>query len=148
MLLCDGVNGPANMGSIFRACDAFGVQRIISNRKIPVDSARFRKTARNTQTRLEFQSESDLLEIIEELKAADYEILALEITASSIPLAQSKLTTKKKIALIVGDENHGISEEVMNLTAEVVHIPMYGQNSSMNVAQATAIALYQIATHE
>ncbi len=148
VLLCDGVNGPANLGSIFRTSDAFGVLKIYSNRSIPIDSARFRKTARNTQTRLSFQENFDLLIAIDALKSKGYLVIALEITKSSIPIAQSRALLNHKIALLVGDENHGISDDVLARADEIVHLPMFGQNSSMNVAQATAIALFQIATHE
>ena len=47
------------------------------------------------------------------------------------------------MGLILGDENFGVSEFVLEQCDAVVHINMYGNNSSMNVAQATSIALYE-----
>ena len=44
--------------------------------------------------------------------------------------------------MIVGNENFGISESVLKKVDQTVHITMYGNNSSMNVVQATAIGLY------
>ncbi|HCY81920.1 MAG TPA: RNA methyltransferase, partial [Xanthomarina gelatinilytica] len=41
-------------------------------------------------------------------------------------------------------ENFGISETVLTLSDAIIHINMFGQNSSMNVVQATSIALYEI----
>ena len=46
--------------------------------------------------------------------------------------------------LVVGSERNGIQHEILTCADSVYHIPMYGQNSSMNVAQATSIALYEI----
>ena len=46
--------------------------------------------------------------------------------------------------MIVGDENFGISEAVLKVSDTIIHINMFGQNSSMNVVQATTIALYEI----
>ena len=48
-----------------------------------------------------------------------------------------------KIAFIIGDENHGVSDAILKQCNVIVHIEMYGQNSSMNVVQATSIALYE-----
>ena len=62
----------------------------------------------------------------------------------SQPIYNFNTPINQNIALIVGDENFGISEDVLKLCDAVIHIPMYGQNSSMNVVQATNIALYEI----
>ena len=78
------------------------------------------------------------------LKAKGYFIIALEITSNSEPINTFKTPLQQPIALIVGDENFGISEDVLNLSDVVIHINMFGQNSSMNVVQATTIAFYEI----
>ena len=46
--------------------------------------------------------------------------------------------------MVVGAERYGISENILNILDDCYHIEMYGQNSSMNVAQATSIALYEL----
>ena len=79
-----------------------------------------------------------------ELKSKKHYLVALEITSSSKSLNHFSFPTNQPIALIIGDENFGISESLLKLCDAVVHIPMYGQNSSMNVVQATNIALYEI----
>jgi len=48
------------------------------------------------------------------------------------------------VALVIGDENSGISEEILSQCKKQVHITMFGKNSSMNVSQAAAIALYEL----
>ena len=80
---------------------------------------------------------------IQELKAENYTLIALEITEKSIPISELKLEKNSKIAIVIGDENHGVSASILEQCDTVVHIEMYGQNSSMNVVQATSIALYE-----
>ena len=46
--------------------------------------------------------------------------------------------------LVIGDENFGVSDNILSISDAIIHIDMFGQNSSMNVVQATSIALYQI----
>jgi len=69
--------------------------------------------------------------------------VSLEITTDSRPIHTHNFH-QTPLALIIGDENHGISEAVLNQSDNVIHIDMFGQNSSMNVVQATSIALYEI----
>lgn len=144
VLLCDGVQSPANIGALFRISEAFGIQKIIfCNAEIDFSSARLRKTARNTIEKTTYSVSSNIEAELEQLKLQNYELIALEITDSSTAL-ESFQPTNKKIALVIGNERHGISEEVLALVSGIVHIQLYGTNSSMNVSQATGIALFSL----
>ncbi|NQY07011.1 MAG: TrmH family RNA methyltransferase, partial [Flavobacteriaceae bacterium] len=74
-----------------------------------------------------------------------HHLVALEITENSEAIHKHQFQLNKPIALIVGDENFGISEAILAQCHATVHIEMFGQNSSMNVVQASNIALYEIA---
>lgn len=144
VLLCDGVQSPANIGSLFRISEAFGVEKIIfCNATIDFSSARLRKTARNTIEKTAYSASGDILAELEQLKLQNYELVALEIADSSIGL-ESFHPSNNKIALVIGNERHGISDEVLALVSGIVHIRLYGTNSSINVSQATGIALYSL----
>jgi tRNA G18 (ribose-2'-O)-methylase SpoU len=68
----------------------------------------------------------------------------LEITDVSSPIQKVDFSTEGPMAIIVGAENRGISDPVLKTADSVLHIEMFGNNSSMNVVQATNIALYEI----
>ncbi len=145
ILVCDGVKSPSNIGSLFRICDALGVSEIIfCNSELNIKSPRLHKTARSTQNRVKYSDSSDIIETIEKLKKNDFTIVGLEITDSSISLETLSVEKDKKIALIIGNEQQGISKKVLEQIKITVHIDMFGENSSMNVVQATSIALYSI----
>lgn len=148
ILLCDHVKSPANIGGIFRLADAFAVSEIIFHgTHIDLTSNRLKKTARNTHESIPFHESENLIDNIKILKTQGYSILALEITSQSKSIATFEVANHDKIALIVGDERNGISTEILNnYVNHTLHIPMYGRNSSMNVAQATAIALYSLSS--
>ena len=74
----------------------------------------------------------------------DFEKIALEITTESQKIEDLELNFNKKIALIIGSEISGISNELLEICNKTVHIEMFGKNSSMNVVQAASIALYEI----
>ena len=101
------------------------------------------KTSRSTEKYVSYELSKNILEVIGSYKNSHL-LLGLEITSNSLPIKEFTFETEKPLALIIGNENFGISEEVLKHLDQTVHITMYGQNSSMNVVQATTVALYEI----
>ena len=145
ILLLDNIIGEANLGSMFRLADAFGIEKIIFCGSEPnLKSNRLKRTARHTHNTVAFEFEEDTVLALEKLRSNAYSPLAIEITTTSLPIENFSLQNSLKIVLVAGNERHGISEEVLNLCNHVFHIEMFGKNSSMNVAQSVGIALYEI----
>jgi tRNA G18 (ribose-2'-O)-methylase SpoU len=143
-LVCDNVSNAPNIGSLFRIADAFGISDIIFCGANVALGKRMTKTSRSTEKYVSHKIEEHIEEVIDDLKAKNYFLLALEITENSTDLTQFSLNTKQPIALLLGDENFGISETILSKVNAIVHIEMFGNNSSMNVVQATSIALYEL----
>ena len=133
-----------NIGSLFRISDALGVEELIFCGENLQLGKRMKKTSRSTEKYVSHKVESDILQVVTSLKAKRYIIIALEITDSSISLDDFLLNTNQPIALIIGNENIGVSEDILKLADEIVHIKMFGENTSMNVVQATSITLYEL----
>lgn len=143
-LICDNVTNTPNIGSLFRISDALGVEELIFCGENLQLGKRMKKTSRSTEKYVSHKVESDILQVVTSLKAKRYFIIALEITDSSISLDDFILNTNQPIALIIGNENVGVSEDILKLADEIVHIKMFGENTSMNVVQATSIILYEL----
>ena len=144
ILICDHISSPANQGALFRLADAFGVREILFVGSEPdLKSSRLKKTARNTHNTVPysyFEAEQELLNYLKDL---EYNLIALEITNDSKPITQIDMK-QKKLAILLGNEQHGVQNIFLSKANEVAHIPMFGSNSSMNVAQAAAIALFEL----
>lgn len=143
-LVCHNVTNAPNIGSLFRVSDAFGVEKLILCGENIQLGRKMTKTSRATEKVVDFEIAESASKIIEDLKSKNYQIISLEITNTSKPIHTYKLSKERPIALIVGDENFGISESILKISDAVIHIDMFGQNSSMNVVQATNIALYEM----
>ena len=143
-LICDNVTNAPNIGSLLRISDALGVEELIFCGENSQLGKRMKKTSRSTEKYVSYKEESDILQVVTSLKAKRYFIIALEITDSSISLDDFILNTNQPIALIIGNENVGVSEDILKLADEIVHIKMFGENTSMNVVQATSIILYEL----
>ncbi|MFD2827046.1 TrmH family RNA methyltransferase [Leeuwenhoekiella polynyae] len=145
VLVCDGLSSPANAGSLFRLADALGIAHLyFCNSSINFESTRLKRTARSSEKSIAFSEVEDLAALLSTLKTEGYVILGLELTTTSQPLSEFATHNFEKIALVLGNERHGISDAILNLTNHSIYIPMRGKNSSMNVSQAAAIAAYQL----
>ncbi len=143
ILVCDNITKAPNIGSLFRTADAFGIEKLIfCGKDIPL-GRRMTKTSRATEKVVRHEVSESILEVVKNLKKQNYTIVSLEITSNSVPIHAYQCPSKP-LALIIGDENHGVSDTVLKLSDVVIHIDMFGQNSSMNVVQASAIALYEL----
>jgi len=142
--VCDNVTNAPNLGSLFRIADAFGIEKLILCGEHISLGRKMAKTSRATEKTVNYEICTSASNVVENLKNEGFQIISLEITTTSQPIHQFKFSAEKPIALIIGDENFGVSEVILNNSNAIIHIDMFGQNSSMNVVQATNIALYEI----
>ena len=130
-----------NLGLILRSADIFGVNAVYyrQNNQI-VKNKQLLKLSRNSSIPIYFTGE---LSSLFNLKNSGYQIAALEITDTSIPLRLGSFS--QKTCLVVGNEKNGIPREVLDIADYSYHIEMIGDRiSSLNVSIATSIALYEI----
>lgn len=144
VLICDNVTNAPNIGSLFRIADAFSIEKLILSGENITLGRKMTKTSRSTEKTVNYEIITNILNTITDLKKSNYQIISLEITTDSKPIHRFKFSSKQPIALVIGDENFGVSEAILKQSDAVIHINMFGKNSSMNVVQATNIALYEI----
>jgi tRNA G18 (ribose-2'-O)-methylase SpoU len=143
-LVCDHIYFQQNLGSLFRIGEAFGIEKIIFiGKDIPLTPRKINKTSRSTHLQIPHSIIEETTEAIALLQE-EYHIIALEITSTSNPIQQLSVPKNKKVALLIGNEIEGVSASLLAIANQITHITMYGNNSSMNVVQATSIALYEI----
>lgn len=141
ILICDEVNDAKNIGAIFRLADASGVQKVFFvSDKLPKKFIKIDKVARSTRHIIPhlFCSKTEVLKNLN----SDVNIVAIETTDKSIPY--NDFLPEGTTALILGSEVNGVSEFFLKECHEAIHIPMHGLNSSMNVAMAGAIVIYDL----
>ena len=144
-LLAHDVQRPANVGSLFRLADALGIESIfLTGQSCTPAHPKARKAARTTEQRVPFAQCDDPLPVVAALKRDGYRIVSLEISSASIGIHRLPVAPGDRICLILGNESAGVCQSLLDASDATVHIPMRGENSSMNVASACAIAAYVI----
>ncbi len=142
-LLSDHVISDRNIGGLFRVCDAYGIKEFLICGRENKLGRKVRQTSRSAEDVVQHSFYPESVKLVEKLKAKGYYIISLEITDNSIALHEFRLALERDVILVVGDERFGIQEEILNLSDIVVHVEMFGRNSSMNVVQAANAALYE-----
>jgi len=134
-----GVTDPFNIGSIFRICEAVGCREIIFVDSTDIGAQKVKRASRHTSGIVPYRciSLEDFSSLVKRLPT----LVAVEITSKSTDIYKTQLP--QDVALVIGGERYGIPEEVLERCAYAVHIPMFGVNSSMNVATSLGIVLYE-----
>ncbi len=144
-VVCDKIRTPENIGMTFRVCESFGVQKIILSAESPSPKDKtVKRISRNTNELIAYETSNNLFKTVTELKQNGCKIIAVEITKTAIPIQKLNFQKKEELVLIIGTERNGIEEELLHLAHETVYIPMYGENSSMNVVNALSVVLYEL----
>ena len=140
-LLLDRLADPRNIGALFRIADAARLQAIYGYRMPALlHRKKLHRVARGTQTHIPYTPLRDQEAVRRLTETA--RLVALERTNDSVP--DTEYAPALPCILIVGNEQQGVSPELLALAHDCIHIPMYGVNTSMNVAVATGIAVYKL----
>lgn len=155
IVIAHNIRSTHNIGSVFRTSEGFGVEMLILSGYTPYPktendarlphiadkiTGQIHKTALGAESLVPFVHYDTLNLACPEL--AGYRIVALEQAPGSINLRSYHRT--EKIALLLGEEVHGIGPELLACVDDVIEIPMCGQKESFNVSVAAGIALYQL----
>ncbi len=146
-LVLEDIYHAQNASAAIRTCDCFGIQtmHVIENRNefnlhtgITLGSAnwvdliRYNEEENNTRTTLK------------KLKKEGYKIVATSPLADNKSLYDIELD--KPLAIVLGNEHHGISEVVKEEADEFITIPMHGFTESFNISVSAAICLSELTT--
>ncbi len=139
----DNVRSLHNVGAIFRTADGAGFGGVIlCGITGTPPRPEIRKAALGAEEFVPWRYVRSTREALEELSQQGYFIVALEKTDRSRLMWEVELRTP--LALVVGHEFHGISDEILELADAVAHLPMHGRKASLNVSVAFGIAAYEI----
>ena len=144
-LILPNIRSCHNVGAMFRTGDAFGVTKIFlvgytaSPPKPQID-----KVSLGAEKWIPWVKRKNLKRLIISLKKKGVKIVGLEKNESSRDIGVLDIKNIKDIALVVGNEVDGISEDILKLCDNVVHIPMYGKKESLNVSVAAGVAMYAV----
>ncbi len=141
ILILDRITDVRNFGAIARSAECAGVHAVVISERgsAPVNSDAV-KTSAGALSHLNICRTDSLREAIIFLKESGVHVIAATEKGSEI---YYKANYKGPIALIMGCEERGVSQELLKLADEEVKIPVLGKIESLNVSVAASVILYE-----
>mgnify|MGYP001584275311 CR=1 FL=1 len=143
-IILDNVLDTYNVGAIFRLADAVAAKKIYlcGHTETPPNS-RIKKASINTTEWVNWKHRESAVDALLELKTQNSKLKTIAIEQSPKSISYMEANYEFPIALVVGNETHGVSKEVLKIADQIVEIPMFGINVSLNTMVSLAIVLYK-----
>ncbi len=132
-----------NLGSIFRTADALDTEKIyLTGFTGTPKQSKVKKTALGAEENIAWEKVTSTSKVIEELRSQGYQIIGLEKTTNSQDFRKWKPT--RKTAILLGNEERGLSPRILKQCDKVIHLSMEGIKESLNVSVAAGAIGYYI----
>ncbi len=143
-VITDDVRSAHNVGAILRTSDAFRLERVVLCGISPgADQRAVRKTSLGAEETVPWEQVASVLEAVETARADGYTVAALELTDTPTLVHQAPASAFP-LALVVGNEVDGVSDEVIAVCDLAMEIPQWGAKQSLNVSVAFGIAAHAL----
>lgn len=144
MVVLDDLRSQWNTGSILRSAEAAGFGRVAMAGITPLPAARgVQRVALGAEDSVSWLYEPRIVRLLRRLIGEGYEPVALEQTRDAVPIED--FAPPSKLALLIGSEVGGVSQEALRLCPRRVQIPLAGRKASLNAAVAFGVAAFRLA---
>ncbi|MBF0274966.1 MAG: hypothetical protein HQK84_07020 [Nitrospinae bacterium] len=141
-IVLDSLKSAHNIATILRLADAVLAEKVfICGNTVSLPNKKIIKFAKGTEKWVDWEYHKSSVDVISSLKEKGVSIVALEIANQSIEY--SELKTEFPVCLILGREDHGVSNKALELSDHIVHLPILGMGNSINVSTAASVVMYE-----
>lgn len=139
----DNIRSAHNVGSAFRSCDAFKIDRIYLCGICAVPpSAEIHKSALGAEDSVDWEHVDDTAVLVDRLHGEGYTVVSVEQTVNSKKLDVFRPEPGRKYALVFGNEVDGVNQEVVDKSDFALEIPQFGTKHSLNVSVSMGVVLW------
>ena len=143
IVLLESVRDPSNIGAIIRSAAALGIDRLILSADCAdVYHPRAVRASMGTLFNQPIDRVADLGETVKGLRAAGRRVFAAALTEEADCLGSFSL--QKSDCIVIGNEGHGLSDEIVRQCTKSVIIPMSGRAESFNAAVAASLLMWEM----
>ena len=141
VLAVDGVQDPGNLGTILRTASAFGYSDILLGGCADIYHPRTVRASMGALFRSRIHICESLCGALSELKNAGHRIISAALAENVMTLGDASLAADD--CIVIGNEGHGISDEVLAVSDAVMKIPMAAGTESLNAGTAAAVLMWE-----
>ena len=144
VVVLDSIRSMNNVGSVFRTCDAFKIEKLyLCGITACPPNKEISKTALGATESVDWEYAEDVMPLAERLKQEGYAVLMVEQVDESRKLQDVNFKDYEKVALVVGNEVFGVDERLLPVCDAAVEIPQFGTKHSLNVTIAAGIVIWE-----
>ena len=141
IILCD-VRDPSNLGSVIRSSVAFGTEHIIlTGSCADIYSPKTVRSAMGSLFRVKVTVAPDTVSLIDVIRKRGRRVLAAELNERALSIDEAALCASDVV--VIGNEGHGIPEEISQICNGSVYIPISSRTESLNASVAAAIFMWE-----
>ena len=140
-VVLENIHDPHNVSAIFRTCDAVGVPKVTLLYTVESFPKISKTSSASSRKWVDHEKCDNTEKCFRKLKKEGFKIIATALNEKAKNLYDLDLT--QKVAIVMGNEHRGVSDEVLKHADEILYIPMRGMIQSLNVSVATAVILYE-----
>lgn len=140
-VVLENIHDPHNVSAIFRSCDAVGVSQVDLLYNIEQFPKISRVTSASSKKWVEQRRFNKVDECVVNLKDEGFKVYGTILSEKAENIYNIDFT--EKIAIVMGNEHRGISDEMSQAVDKHIYIPMRGMIQSLNVSVAAAVVLYE-----
>lgn len=142
ILALDAIRDPGNVGALIRTADAFGIDGVIlSSDTVELYNPKVVRSTMGSIFHLPILDDVDLEKTIPKLKKGNFKIYGTDVKEGK---DSDKVDYSEKICLLIGNESEGLNKNLLDLSDEIIRIPIFGKAESLNASVAGGILLYEI----
>jgi tRNA G18 (ribose-2'-O)-methylase SpoU len=146
VVVLENVADPTNVGAIFRSVGAIGADAVlVTPRCSDPFYRRAIRVSMGSVLQVPWTRVGGWNELSGTLAAAGFSTVALALTPGAIPLAEFAAHAPERVAMVLGAEGDGLTDEALAAADTVVTMPMRHGIDSLNVAAASAVAMWALA---
>ena len=145
IIVLDNIRSLNNIGSVFRTADAFLIEKVyLCGITATPPHKDIRKTALGATESVAWEYRENTLKLVEELKAKNQSLWAVEQAEGATLLNNFKITTSEHYVFVFGNEVKGVSQEVVDQCNGVVEIPQFGTKHSLNISVSVGVVIWDV----
>ena len=143
-VVLDSIRSLTNVGTFFRTCDAFNVDKIyLCGITAEPPHREIQKTALGATESVDWEHRESIVDLIKELKASGKKICSIEQTEETTLLQDIKNLPNEHYVLVFGNEVHGVDPQLIELIDMCIEVPQSGTKHSLNVSVCAGVVLWK-----
>lgn len=143
IVMLDDIRDPGNLGTIIRSADAMGIDLVITSlESVDLWAPKVTRSTMGSLFHMPIIDKISLTESLETLKNAGFKVYATSLDTDNY--MENVDLKASKVAVIIGNEAHGVRQNLMDLVDDKFKIKMKGNAESLNASVAASIIMYEL----